>query len=81
MTSSYQIFLMFFVSLVMFNYKSKFHVNTIIGSGVMRISFYKGLTRNSEIGNTPMLVLPNIWAELQNVRVTVFTIFELLREN
>ena len=26
----------------------------------MTISFYKGLTKNSEIGNTPVLVLPNI---------------------
>ena len=27
----------------------------------MTISFYKGLTRNLEIGNTPVWVLPNIW--------------------
>ena len=27
----------------------------------MKIYFYKGLTRNPEIGNTPVRVLPNIW--------------------
>ena len=27
----------------------------------MTIYFYKGLTRNLEIGNTPVWVLPNIW--------------------
>ena len=27
----------------------------------MKIYFYKGLTRNPEIGNTPVQVLPNIW--------------------
>ena len=39
---------------------SKFHANTITGSGGMTISFYKTLTRNPEIGNTPVWVLPNI---------------------
>ena len=48
-------------SLVNFSYLPKFHVNIIIGSGVMSISFYKGLTRNPEIGNNPVRVLPNIW--------------------
>ena len=63
----------------------------------MTISLYKGLTRNPEIGNTPVWVLPNIWRIgqvrqtkfgtnvsykiLQNFRVTAFTVFELLREN
>ena len=51
----------FFVSLVMFNYWSKFHVNIITGSGVMIIFIYKGLGRNPEIGNTPIWVLHNIW--------------------
>ena len=60
MTSS-SVFLTFFVSLVTFSYWSKFHINIITGSGVMTISFYKGLTRNPEIGNTPVWVLPNIW--------------------
>ena len=50
-----------FVSLVKFSYCSKFHVNIMTDSGVMTISFYKGLTRNPEIGNTPVWVLPNIW--------------------
>ena len=50
-----------FVSLVKFSYCSKFHVNIITGSGIMTIFFYKGLTRNPEIGNTPVWVLPNIW--------------------
>ena len=50
-----------FVSLVKFSYWSKFHVNIITGSGIMTIFFYKGLTRNSEIGNTNVWVLPNIW--------------------
>ena len=35
-----------FVSIVRFSYLSKFHVKIITGSGVMTISFYKGLTRN-----------------------------------
>ena len=42
-----------FVSLVRFSYWSKFHVNIITVSWVMTISFYKGLTRSPEIGNTP----------------------------
>ena len=50
-----------FVSLVKFSYWSKIHVNIITGSGIMTIFFYKGLTRNPEIGNTPVWVLPNIW--------------------
>ena len=50
-----------FVFLVKFSYWSKFHVNIITDSGIMTIFFYKGLTRNPEIGNTPFWVLPNIW--------------------
>ena len=49
------------VSLAKFSYWSKFHANIITGSGIMTIFFYKGLTRNPEIGNTPVWVLPNIW--------------------
>ena len=52
-----------FVSLVKFSYWSKFHVNVITGSGVMTIFFYKGLTRNPEIGHIPVWVLPNIWGQ------------------
>ena len=61
MTSSSIFFDVFFVSLVNFSYWSKFHVNVITGSGIVTIFFYKGLTRNPEIGNTPVWVLPNIW--------------------
>ena len=41
------------VSLRKFDYWSIFHVNMITSSGVMTIFFYKGLTRNSILGNTP----------------------------
>ena len=61
-----------FVFLVKFSYWSKFHVNIIFGSGVVTISFYKGLTRNLEIGYTLVWVLPNIW-RLGLVRVTKFS--------
>ena len=54
-------FLTFFVSLVEFSCWFKFHVNIITGSGIMTIFFYKGLTRNPEIGNTPVWVLSDIW--------------------
>ena len=37
----------------------------------MTISFYEGLTRNPEIGNTPVWVLSNIW-RLGQVRNTKF---------
>ena len=50
-----------FVSLVKFSYWSKFDVNIITGSRIMTIFFYKELTSNPEIGNTPVLVLPDIW--------------------
>ena len=50
-----------FLSLFKFSNWSEFHVNIITGSGVMTISFYKGLTRNPEIGNPPVWVLSNIW--------------------
>ena len=61
----------FFVFLVMFSYRCKFYVNIITGSGVMTISFYKELTRNGEIGNTPVWVLPNIW-RMGRIRNTKF---------
>ena len=60
-----------FFSLVKFSYWSKFHASIITGSGVMIISFYKGLTWNPEIGNTPIWVLPNIW-RLGRVKNTKF---------
>ena len=52
MTSSSNLFDVFFVSFVKFSYWSKFHVNIMTGSGVMTIFFYKELTINPEIGNT-----------------------------
>ena len=85
-----------FVSLVKFSYWSTFHVIITSGFGIMTIFFYKGLTRNQEIGNTTVWVLPKIWRlervmdtkfginvpnrTLQNSRVTAFTVFELLKE-
>ena len=60
-----------FVFLTKFSYWSTFRVNTITGSGVITIYFYKGLTRNPEIGNTPVSVLPNIW-RLGQVGDTIF---------
>ena len=63
--------LLLFFSLVKFGYWFKFHVNIITGSGVMTISFYKGLTSNPEIGNTPVWVLLNI-LRLGRVRNTKF---------
>ena len=50
-----------FVSLVKFSYWFKFHINIITGSGGIAIFFYKGLTRNPEMGNTRVWVLSNIW--------------------
>ena len=61
----------YFVSLVKFRNWSKFHVNIITGSGVMIIFFYKGLTRNPEIGNISIWVFPNIW-KMGQVRDTKF---------
>ena len=48
----------YFVSLVKFSYCSEFHVNIIAGSGIMNIFFYKGLTGNPEVGNTPSEFCP-----------------------
>ena len=57
----HQFFLRFFVSPVKVSYCSKFHVNIIPGFGVLTI-FYKGLTRNPEIGNIP------VWGFTNNCR-------------
>ena len=62
----------FFISLVKFSYWSKFHVSIITGSEIMAIFFYKGLTRNPEIRNTLVWVLPNIW-RLRQVMDTKFS--------
>ena len=55
-----------FVSLIKFSYCSEFHVNIINGSGIVTNLFYKGLTRNPEIGNTPSGFCPisGDWGEL-----------------
>ena len=51
-----------FLSITKFSCWSKFHANIIItGSRVMAISVYKGLTRNSKIGNIPVWLVPSIW--------------------
>ena len=49
------------VFFVRFTYWFKFRVNIITGSEVKTIFFCKELTRNPEIGNTPVWVLLNIW--------------------
>ena len=57
-------FVGYFVSLVLFSCRSKFHVNIIIGSGVMIILIYYGLTGNLEIESRPpppLSLLPNTW--------------------
>ena len=66
-----QIFLSYSLSLVKFSYWSKYHFNIITGSGIMTIFFYKGFTRNPEIENTPVWVLPNTW-RLEQVMDTKF---------
>ena len=53
-----QVFWRRFFSLMKFSYWSKFQVNIITGSGVNDNFLF---TRNPEIGNTPIWVLPNIW--------------------
>ena len=60
-----------FIFLVKFSYCSTFHVNITTGSGITTILIYKGFTRNREIGNTPVWVLPNIWI-LGRVMDTIF---------
>ena len=60
-----------FVTIVKFSYWSKFHVNIITGSAVITISFYKRLTKNTEIVNKPVQVSHNIW-RLVRVKNTKF---------
>ena len=68
-------FLTFFwrfgVFLVKFSDYYNFHVNIIPGSGVMTIFVHKRLTRNQEIWDMPVWVLPDIW-RLGQVRDTKF---------
>ena len=61
-----------FISLVMFSYRSKFHVNIITGSGVLTIYFSKRLNTNPERGNTLAWVLPKIWSSQRQVRDSKF---------
>ena len=56
----------------------KFHVNVITGSGDMTIFFFKGLTRNLEIGNIVAWVLPNI-CRLGKFRDTTVTQMFLIK--
>ena len=70
-STSHLLGVFFFVSLVNFRYWSKFHVNIITSSGIMTIFFYKGLTWNPDIRNTPVWVAPNIWS-LDRVMDTKF---------
>ena len=69
----HEIIISFFLMLPCFNfsYWSKFHVNNMIGSGIMTIFVYKELTRNPEIKNTLVWVLSNIW-RLGQVKDTKF---------
>ena len=60
-----------FISLVILSFLSKFHVNIITGSGAMTSFFYKELTRNPGIENTPVWVLLNVW-RLEQVKNTNF---------
>ena len=55
-----------FVSFVKFSYWSKFHVNIITGSEVLTNFFYKGLTRNPEIGilSSEFCPISGHWGEL-----------------
>ena len=50
-SNSYEVSLVF---LIKFGYWSTFDVNIMTCSLVMTIFVYKGLTRNPEIGNTPV---------------------------
>ena len=51
----------YFCFQVTVNENISFTDNIITGSGFMITYFYKRLTTNLEIGNTPVRVLPNIW--------------------
>ena len=61
MTSIFFVVDGFLLSSLVTSYWPKFHVNILTGSGVMTVFVCKWLTRNPEIGHTPVWVLPNIW--------------------
>ena len=67
-----QIFVTFCFFFVKFSHWTKFYVNIITGSRVMTISFYKGLIRNPEIGNTPTWVL-EIFEDLGELEIPSLT--------
>ena len=54
----YDVIINFFLTLPCFSCQVQLlvliHVNIMCGSGVMTVFFYKGLTRNPEIRNTPV---------------------------
>ena len=63
-----------------FSYLPKFHINIITCSRVVAIFLYKGLTRNFEIGNTPIRILSNIWrlGQLRNPKFVTNVSHEML---
>ena len=81
--------------LIKFSYWSKFHVNIIIGSGVMRYwpefrklkippsEFWPIYGDWDELGilNLAQISLIKCYCMLENARVTTFVVSELLREN
>ena len=71
MTSFANFFWGWRVSFINFSYWYKFHVIIITGFIVTKMFVYKGLTRNREIRNTQIWVLPNIW-RLEQVWDTIF---------
>ena len=56
-----QMLLTLFFALTNISYCPKCHVNIITASGVMIMSIYRRLTRNLEMANTLVWVLPSIW--------------------
>ena len=76
---NFKFFWLWFLSLVNFSYWSKFHVNVITSFGIMTIFIYKGLTRNPEMGNTPVWVLPSIY-RLGQIMDTKFATNVSIRE-
>ena len=76
----------YFVSLVNFSCWSKFYVNITTSSEIMAIFFFKGLTRNPEIGNTPFGVCPisRAWGELcllNLARMSLIEVYWMMRNS
>ena len=53
-----------FFDVILFLLSSLVAGQSFTASGVTTVYFYEGLTRNLEIGNTPLWVLPNIWRQV-----------------